>query len=139
MVQNLPANARDIRDRGLILGSGRSPGGVRSKPTPVFLPGESHGQRSLAGYSPWGRKKSDTTERLTQFSEVNKLCHVNHLDKKQLLLWIRHTANIVKYRSWTVVQYNFVVFHIIIVKKIPTPTKGICFWLYPQLTRKLTL
>src|SRR5574340_1103377 len=32
--------------------------------TPVFLPGESHGQRSLAGYSPWGCKESDTTERL---------------------------------------------------------------------------
>ena len=31
-------------------------------PTPVFLPGESHGQRSLAGYSPWGCKESDTTE-----------------------------------------------------------------------------
>jgi len=31
-------------------------------PTPVFLPGEFHGQRSLAGYSPWGRKESDTTE-----------------------------------------------------------------------------
>ena len=30
--------------------------------TPVFLPGEFHGQRSLAGYSPWGHKKSDTTE-----------------------------------------------------------------------------
>ena len=29
------------------------------KPTPVFLPGESHGQRSLAGYSPPGRKESD--------------------------------------------------------------------------------
>ena len=28
---------------------------------PVFLPGESHGQRSLAGYSPWGRRESDTT------------------------------------------------------------------------------
>ena len=36
------------------------------QPTPVFLPGESHGQRSLVGYSPWGRKESDTTERLTQ-------------------------------------------------------------------------
>ena len=33
-------------------------------PTPVFLPGESHGQRSLEGYSPWGRKGSDTTERI---------------------------------------------------------------------------
>ena len=30
--------------------------------TPVFLPGESHGQRSLAGYSPWSRKESDRTE-----------------------------------------------------------------------------
>ena len=32
------------------------------QPTPVFLPGKSYGQRSLAGYSPWGRKESDTTE-----------------------------------------------------------------------------
>ena len=31
-------------------------------PSPVFLPGESRGQRSLAGYSPWGCKDSDTTE-----------------------------------------------------------------------------
>ena len=34
------------------------------QPTPVFLPGESHGRRSLVGYSPWGRTESDTTERL---------------------------------------------------------------------------
>ena len=33
--------------------------------TPVFLPGGSHGQRSLAGYSPWGHKGLDTTELLT--------------------------------------------------------------------------
>ena len=32
------------------------------QPTPVFLSGESHGQRSLAGYSPWAHKESDTTE-----------------------------------------------------------------------------
>ena len=32
------------------------------QPTPVFLPGEFHGQRSMAGYSPWGHKESDTTE-----------------------------------------------------------------------------
>ena len=32
------------------------------QPTPIFLPGESHGQRSLAGYSPWGHNESDTTE-----------------------------------------------------------------------------
>ena len=34
------------------------------QPTPVFLPGESHGRRSLVGYSPQGRRESDTTERL---------------------------------------------------------------------------
>ena len=34
-------------------------------PTPVFLPGEFHGQRSLVGYSPWGCRESDTTEQLT--------------------------------------------------------------------------
>ena len=35
------------------------------QPTPVFLPGESHGQRSLANYSPWGHKELDMTERLS--------------------------------------------------------------------------
>ena len=35
------------------------------QPTPVFLPGESQGQRSLAGYSPKGHKESDTTEQLS--------------------------------------------------------------------------
>ena len=33
-------------------------------PTPVLLPGKSHGRRSLVGYSPWGREESDTTEQL---------------------------------------------------------------------------
>ena len=39
--------------------------GQKWQPTPVFLPGESHGQRSLEGYSPQGHKESDTTEQLT--------------------------------------------------------------------------
>ena len=34
------------------------------QPSPVFLPGKSHGRRSLVGYSPWGHKESDTTKRL---------------------------------------------------------------------------
>ena len=52
VVQNLSANAGDIRDAGSIPRSGRSSGGWHDNPTPVFLPGESHGQRKLAGYSP---------------------------------------------------------------------------------------
>ena len=35
---------------------------LEKDPTPVLLPGKSHGQRSLVGYSPWGHKESDTTE-----------------------------------------------------------------------------
>ena len=59
-------NAGDLRDGGLIPGSGRSPGEGKAT-TAVFLPGESHGLRSLVGYSPWGRKESNTTKRLGMF------------------------------------------------------------------------
>ena len=41
---------------------GKIPWRKEWQPTPVFLPGESHGQRSLVGYSPWGHKESDMTE-----------------------------------------------------------------------------
>ena len=45
------------------------------QPTPVFLPGETHGRRSLVGYSPRGRKEQDTTERLQfQFKSCRKSC-----------------------------------------------------------------
>ena len=43
------------------------------QPNPVFLPGESHGERSLVGYSPWGRKESDMTERLSLSSYSSKV------------------------------------------------------------------
>ena len=42
------------------------------QPTLVFLPAEFRGQRSLVGYSPWGHKESDTTERLTQHSDLKE-------------------------------------------------------------------
>ena len=44
---------------------GKNPWGREWQPTPVSLPREFHGQRSLAGYSPWDCKESDTAERLT--------------------------------------------------------------------------
>ena len=59
MVKRLPAG-----DPGSIPELGRSPGEGDGKPTPVLLPGESHGWRSLVGYSPWSHKESDMTERL---------------------------------------------------------------------------
>ena len=42
------------------------------QPTPVFLPGEAHGQRNLAGYTPWGHKESDTTEGLLLLSHYSR-------------------------------------------------------------------
>ena len=55
-------NAEDSGDPGSIPGSGQFPRGRKWQPTPVFLPGEFHGQRSLVGYSPRGCQESDTTE-----------------------------------------------------------------------------
>ena len=49
------------------------------QPTPVFLPGESHGQRSLGGCSPWGRTESDTTE-VTQQQQQCYLLSTKKLD-----------------------------------------------------------
>ena len=60
MVKNLPASAGDARDADLIRGSGR-PLEEGTATIPVFLPGASHGQRSLVGYSPWDHKDSDAT------------------------------------------------------------------------------
>ena len=62
MVKNLPANAGDRRDVGFHPQVGKIPWRKSQQPTPVFLPGKAHGQRSLAGYSPWGLKDLYMTE-----------------------------------------------------------------------------
>ena len=55
VVKNLPANAGDIRDMGWVW---KIPWRKAWQPTPVFLPGESHGQMSLVGYSSWSCKEA---------------------------------------------------------------------------------
>ena len=73
VVKNLPANAGDIKDENLMPELGRSPRGdlleempqsrsLEQQPTRVFLLAESHGQRSLVGYSPQSCKVLDMTE-----------------------------------------------------------------------------
>ena len=62
VVKNPPANAGDIRDAGLILRLGGSLGGGHGNPLQYSCLENPHGQRSLAGYSPWGHKESDATE-----------------------------------------------------------------------------
>ena len=65
LVAQLVESACDVEDPSSIPGSGRSPGdetGYSLQPSCLENP---HGQRSLVGYSPWGRKESDTIERLS--------------------------------------------------------------------------
>ena len=70
--KNPPANAENIRDASLILGLGRSPrGGQGLQYSCLENP---HGKRSLGGYSPWGHKELDTTERLST--------HVHRVDQQ---------------------------------------------------------
>ena len=63
MVKNLPA-LQETWVRSLV---GKIPWKREWQPTPVFLLGEVHGQRSLVGYSPWDHKESDTAEQLPQY------------------------------------------------------------------------
>ena len=62
------ASAGATGDKDSIPGLGRSPGDGIWQPTPVFLPGKSHGQRNSAGYSAWSHKELDMTERLSTWS-----------------------------------------------------------------------
>ena len=62
MVKNPLANAGNVKDVGLIPGSGRCTGVGNGFPLPVFLPGKFHGQRSLVDYSPCARKELGMTK-----------------------------------------------------------------------------
>ena len=76
MVKNLPAmQATQVGSLGQ-----EDPLEKEMAITPVFLPGKSHGQRSPAGYSPWGRKESDTTEH----TNTNKVSLVINMQKTRV-------------------------------------------------------
>ena len=63
VVKNLSAcQCRRCKRHGLDFWVRKIPWSRKCQPPPVFLSEKSHGQRSLAGYSPWGCKQSDTTE-----------------------------------------------------------------------------
>ena len=56
---------------------GKNPWRRKWQPTPIFLPGKFHGQRSLAGYLPWDRKESNMTQRLTLHKMLYKNPEIN--------------------------------------------------------------
>ena len=71
VVKNPPRNVDDTREVSSIPGSGRSSGVGNGTPLQYSCLENLHGQRSLVGYSPWGRKKSDITERLSTYIIYN--------------------------------------------------------------------
>ena len=84
------------------------------RPTPVLLPGKSHGQRSLVGYSPWGHKESDTTEWLhfTSVCEYFEIVKVWEMASSNVQLII----NLWKYElmdSYSIWCYSLLLFLII--------------------------
>ena len=73
VVKNLPAKVGDAKDVGSVPGSGRFPGGGHGNPLPAFLPGKFPEQRSLAGYSPRGRKSQARPSTQECLSPPNKV------------------------------------------------------------------
>ena len=73
VVKNLPAK-QEMRVQSL---GQEDPRSRKWKPTPVFLPGKSHGQRSLVGYTPWGHKESDMTERARARARAHTHTHTH--------------------------------------------------------------
>ena len=100
VVKNPPANAGDKRC-GFDHWVGKIPWWRVWQPSPVFLPGESRGQRSQVGYSPWGHKELDTTERLSTHActPTHRHTHSKFFPltfKKSLLKYILRTYCIPK-------------------------------------------
>ena len=116
MVKNPPANTGDEGDTGSIPGSGRSPGVGNGNPTLPVLPGESHGQRSLVGCSPWGCTVSDMTEHtimLTIMTHILKDPSPYEVSSSHLLM-LRDVTCITTTLSATLTTWN--------LPTLPTPT-----------------
>ena len=70
------------------------------QPTPVFLPGESHGQRSLVGYSPWGFKEPDMTRQLSTHTHTTNKSHNQNMHLECQQISKKKTYNPIKNGKW---------------------------------------
>ena len=79
---------KNLQETGFESWFGKIPWRRAWQPTPVFLPRESHGQRSLAGCSPWGRKESGMSEWLSAFScSIESLSYLKGNGVSWLTYW----------------------------------------------------
>ena len=102
-------SASNMRDLGSIFASGRSAGeGNEWQTTLVFLPGDSHGERRLVGYSPWGTKESDTTEKLAHTQQI--FLYPLVIKNESLVTSAFVCSSLV---SWSSLHFNYLVLRII--------------------------
>ena len=101
VVKNPPANAGDTRDMSSIPRSGRSPGGGHVNPLQYSCLANSHGQRSLVGYSSWGCKELDMTKwlRTAQHSSWEGTLGTGEITKYTLHFLVE------TYRSWVFMSH----------------------------------
>ena len=96
VVKKPPANAADAGDMSSIPESGRFPWRRKWQPTPVFLPENSHGQRSLAGDSPWMELWRVGHNRATEYTQVCK----TGLPSQTTKATMPHTVSINMAKPW---------------------------------------
>ena len=92
------------------------------KPTPVFLPRESHGERSLVSYSPWGCKELDMTEATKQQQLLPRIVTIHGKGcgvMTRVLVWCifcpklcesRQDTASIGYSSWSFLKYMYILF-----------------------------
>ena len=90
--EDTPANAGNVRDAGSISRSGRSPGGGNGSPL-QYSYRKFHGQRYMAGYSPWGCKESGMTEHAHTHTHTHTRAHLLTIQNLNLIM-SKHQANL---------------------------------------------
>ena len=99
LVKNLPANTGNPREAGSSPGPGRSPGEGNGNVLWYFLPGESHGQTSLVGYSPWGPKESGALSTCTLQGKLWKFLAATLLTSLLSLFFSRYQIDLLIFLS----------------------------------------
>ena len=140
---------QETGDMSLISGSGRSPGGGNSnplqysclanpmdrgawQPTPIFLPGESHGQRSLVSYNPWGHKELNKIEQLTLSLLIHERC-LTPYTRPRNLCWNRFAQFLLVTSYW--ISHNLHKLNMYIMVLISFSTKPAHLPVFPFLEK----
>ena len=95
------------------------------QPTPVFLPGESHGRRSLVGYSPQGHKESETTERLHFLSFIVMMLYTLDPQGLFILQWNVYTL-------WLTVLHLYLTLPSLVTTVPPSLSLSLIFFFFPK-------